>query len=302
MRVGKRLRHALTVALIRTLKTVLNLLPRSLALFVGSVAGLGAWACLSRDRYRIHRHLTLAYGEKLSTSQKRLLGRRFFVNSGMNLVDVLRLERHFARELKPRIEVIGLDYFEQAHRRGKGILGVTAHLGNFELMAAYVARLGYKTAVIGRQLYEPRLDELLVANRQALGLANFATTDSPRKLIHWLQEGNVVGVLIDFDSISVRSTFVPAFGRMALTPVGQSLIGLHTGAALVPAACVRLPQNRYRMIFRPEVRIETSGDLERDARELTARCTAELEKLILAYPDQWIWLKNRWLTPTSYEP
>ena len=301
MRVGKRLRHALTVALIRTLKTVLIRLPRSLALFVGAIGGLGAWACLGRDRYRIHRHLTLVYADRLSTSQKRQFGRRFFINSVMNLVDLLRLERHFTRELKPLIEVIGWHHFEQAHNRGKGVIGVTAHLGNFELLAVYVASLGYKTAVIGRQLYEPRLDELLVANRQALGLANIATSESPRKLIHWLQEGNVIGILIDFDSISVRSTFVPAFGRMALTPVGQSVIGLRTGAALVPTACVRLPGDRYRVIFRPEVRIETSGDLERDARELTARCTAELEKLIMAYPDQWIWLKNRWLTPTSYQ-
>jgi KDO2-lipid IV(A) lauroyltransferase len=151
-------------------------------------------------------------------------------------------------------------------------------------------------------MYDRRMDQLLVANREAMGLTNIAVGDSPRRLLGWLKEGGVVGALIDFDSISVRSDFVPVMGRMALTPTGQSRIGLRAGAAFVPIACVRTEDDRYRIIIRPEVTITPTGDEEADARAMTAACSRELDQLILSYPDQWPWLKNRWLTPTTYVP
>ena len=110
----------------------------------------------------------------------------------------------------------------------------------------------------------------------------------------------MLGVLIDFDSISVRSEFVPVFGRPALTPGGQTILGLKTGAAFVPMACVRTEDNRYHIIVRPEIKINPSDDFDRDVIAVTTACSRELEKIIVQYPDQWIWLKNRWLTPPSY--
>lgn len=302
MRLSKRLKHAVAYAAARGMGGLINVLPRPLALNIGSWLGLAAWRLLPRDRYRTHRHLGLVYGDDLDEREKHLLCRRFFVHSGRSLIDVIRFQRHFEREIKPIVAVEGLEHFERAHARGKGVIGVTAHLGNFELLAAYISSLGYRCAVIGREMYDRRLDRMLVANREAMGLTNIAVGDSPRKLLGWLKEGGVVGALIDFDSISIRSDFVPVMGRMALTPVGQSLIGLRAGAAFVPIVCVRSPGDCYRIIIRPEVAIRPTGDDDADALTITAACSRELDELILSYPDQWPWLKNRWLTPTTYRP
>ncbi len=292
----KRLKRSVTVVLVRALSAGLNKVPRSLATFVGSVLGLTAFRLLPRDRYRIVRHLSLVYGDSLSHREKERIARRFFINSGRNLTDVIRFRDHFDDEITSLVDVEGMEHFDAAYRRGKGLVSITGHLGNFELGAAYVAGLGYKLAVIGRQMYDSRLDELLVGNRETRGLTNIATNDSPRRFYRWLKDGGAVGVLIDIDSIRVRSIFVPVFGRSALTPVGQTLIGLKADAAFVPMACVRTPSDRYRLIVRPEVRIERTGDIDRDAWLMTAACSAALEQLIDEYRDQWIWLKNRWLT------
>ena len=292
----KRIRRGAVCVSARLLTAGLNVVGRRLAMFWGAMIGLAAWRLASRDRYKSLRHLSLVYGNELSFDRRRRIARDFFINIGKNLADVLRFPRHFASELKPLVAVEGLEHFDAAYRRGRGLIGITGHIGNFELLAVYIASLGYDIAVIGREMYDPRLNELLVKNREALGLINIATTDSPRRVLEWLRKGGAVGALIDTDSIRVRSTFVPVFGRPALTPIGQSIIGLRAGSAFVPLACVRTSDNRYRIIIKPEVSIEPSGDFSKDVEHVTARCTAVLEGIINEYRDQWIWLKNRWLT------
>jgi len=292
----KKIKRGATFNLARMMFGVINIVPRKFAIFVGAMFGLAAWSLLPRDRYRIVRHLTLIYGDRLTFQKRQLLARSYFITVGKNLMDVLRFKTHYEKEIKPLITVEGLHYFEAAVKRGKGVIGFTGHLGNFELLAVHIAGLGYPSAVIGREMYDRRLDEMLVTNRKALKVGNIATTDSVRKIIKWLRDGGIIGVLIDIDSIRVRSTFVPVMGRMALTPVGQTIIGLKTGAAFVPCACVRISDNQYRVIFRPEVTIDRTDDFEADTDRMTAACSKALEEIILEYPDQWIWLKNRWLT------
>lgn len=274
----------------------MNLIPRGLAVYLGGWIGLAAWWLTPRERYKADRHLKIAFGDRYTGSERSRIYRQFAVNTGRNLVDLIRFRRHFHSEIKSLVDADGMEYFAEAYARGKGLIGITGHIGNFELLAAWMASEGYKIAVIGRELYDPRLNNLLVQNREAAGLTNIYTTDSPRQLIEWLRGGGVLGVLIDTDSHRVRGEFVPAFGRWSHTPVGQSLLGLKTGAAFVPVTCLRKPDGRYQVTARPEVTIEPSGDAEKDAAEMTRKCTQELEKVIVEHLDQWPWHHNRWRT------
>lgn len=302
MRFTKRLRRGAVYHLTRLLTAIVVMMNRKFAVFVARFAGLTALALLGRDRYRIDRHLGLAFGDTLSRTQRKLIARDFFVGTAGNVVDVMRLRRHYHREIKPLVSVEGLDRLDAAYRRGKGLIGITGHLGNFELLAAHIAALGYPVAVIGRELYDRRLNNLLIGNREAMGITNMATTDSPRRLLNWLRSGKVLGVLMDTDSFRVRGMFVPMFGRPARTPVGQSMLALRTGAAVVPIVCVRTPTNRYEIIIRPEVHIDSSGDFESDVFNLTLACNRELEVMISEFPSQWIWLHNRWRTKPPQKP
>jgi KDO2-lipid IV(A) lauroyltransferase len=277
-----------------------NALPRGLAVFVGGWLGLAAWKLLPRDQHKVHRHLSLVYGGRLTVGQRENIGRTVYINFGRNLTDLVRMRRHFATEIRPCISTEGLNHFQTAYDRGRGLIGVTGHIGNFELLAAYIASLGYRIAVIGRELQDARLDRFLVDNRRMMGLTNIATTDSPRKALSWLKSGGAIGVLIDTDSARVRSMFIPAFGRLSNTAVGQTIIGLRTGAAFLPMACLRLPDNRYRIVIRPPVEATPSGDFERDVYEVTLKCTRALEEIIDAHRDQWIWLHNRWRTSAPF--
>lgn len=301
-RVLKRFKNTVIYYLTRLLIWTLNILPRNISLGFGGWLGKLAWRLIDRDRQRVHDNLQIAYGDRLSYGEREEIGRQFFINSGRNLVDVLRFEKHFRSEIRQLVDIEGLEHFDTAYRNGKGLFGVTGHLGNFELLAAFVRSLGYDIAVIGREMYDVRLNDLLVKNRQSVGLVNIATTDSPKRIIEWLRKGGAIGVLIDIDSMRVRSAFVPFFGKEANTPIGQSIIAVKTGAALVPMACLRMPGDRYKVVIRPEITFERTGNVEKDAITATSLCTKALEELIDAHRDQWMWIHTRWNTRPEKMP
>lgn len=296
MRLFKQTKRTAVYWFLRGCVWLFNAVPRRLAGYVAGWLGLAVWKLSARDQHRTLRHLTLVQGDRLSHREKLTLGRSFFINSGKNLADVLRFKKHFASQIKPLVEAQGLEHFDAAYRKGRGVLGVTGHIGNFELLAAFIRSEGYDAAVIGRELYDPRLDRLLIENREAVGLTTIATTDSPKHILAWLKQGKALGVLIDTDSHRVRGEFVPAFGRWSYTPVGQTILALKTGAAMVPMACLRTPDDRYRVLIRPAVKVEPTGDFDADVYNVTLKCTQALEAIIRAYPDQWPWQHNRWRT------
>ncbi|MCX6825785.1 MAG: hypothetical protein NTV06_00755 [candidate division Zixibacteria bacterium] len=280
--------------LIKAAITFFNRIPRSLAVFLGALSGYLAYLIFRQDRLKANHHLYMAFGDSLSPAQRKSIVRNVFINFGGSAVDVARLKKHYHDEVKGLIDFEGLEYFDAVYKRGRGIIAFTGHLGNFELMAAHIANSGYKVAAIGREMYDRRLNQLLIENRQLLNIAIIDTHDSPLKTMKLLKQGYAIGVLIDTDSFRVRSMFIPAFGRLSHTPIGQTIMGLRAGAGFVPAACIRQGK-RYKVVIRPEVTIERTGDFEKDVYNMTWKCTQALETLITEYKDQWIWMHNRWL-------
>ncbi len=296
MRLSKKIKRQIVWSIARSFDWTLNRLPRRMAIAIGGWIGLFAWSVLSRDRKKIDRNLTFAFKNELTAEDRRNIGKRFFINSGKNLADLVRFKRHYQNEIKPRVRVEGIEYFDAAYKAGKGLIGVTGHIGNFELLAAHISSLGYQIAVIGREMSDPRLDQWLTDNRRAAGLTNFATTESAKIILSWLKSGKALGVLVDTDSMRVRGKAIPFFGRPANTPVGPFHLGLRAGSAFLPLCCVREADNRY--LIRIEPAILPSGDPHDDAAvtDVMIKCSNALEGFVRRWPDQWIWLHDRWNT------
>ncbi len=299
MRIGQKIRRTFVYRLTRFFFFVFNFIPRNLAIFLGGWIGLTYWKIITKDQHLMFRHLGLCYGDTLSVHENAKIGQRFFINSGRNIADLFRLEKHYDREIAPIIEVEGLEHFDYAYKKGKGVWGVTGHLGNFELLAVYLSKLGYRIGAISRPLADNKLNELLVKYREKLGIVNFNASSSPIGVVKWLKSGGAVGVLIDTDSARVKGEFIPVFHRLAKVPVGQTVIAVKLGVALVPMACLRTAEHHYRVIIRPEIPINISNATSSDVYNITKSTSLELEKLIRQFPDQWIWMHNRWRSSPS---
>ena len=109
MKLSKKLKRDAVYLFTCVLMFFFNFIPRRLTLFVGAWVGLAAWKLLGRDRYKIDRHLSLVFGNGLTSHQKRNIARGFFVNSGKNLADMCRFKKYYATEIKPLVSIEGLD-------------------------------------------------------------------------------------------------------------------------------------------------------------------------------------------------
>ena len=296
MRLGKRIKRSTIYFLIKFLFFFINLIPRKLALKIGTGIGKTIWRFSKKDRTEIEKNLSWVYKDQLTPEQRLEISRDFFINSGKNIIDVIRFKKYFHTEIKPLVTIEGVEHLHEAFKRGNGMIGITGHIGNFELMAAYISNLEYDMAAIARQMYDKRIDELLVSNRTAMGLTNIYTTDPPIRIMKWLKKNKGLGVLIDTDSHRVKSEFIEWFGKPAFTPVGQTILGLKAKTVFLPMACVRIEDNHYHIIIRPIIDIPLTGDITIDTIEITTACVRELEQIINQYKSQWIWLHDRWHT------
>jgi KDO2-lipid IV(A) lauroyltransferase len=292
--IRKRIKNWLLFRLITSLIFLLNFLPRNTAISIGGFLGGLAYFTIADARKRTLSNLRLAFGGEKEEKELTSLALRVFRNLGKNVADVVRLKNMKREDIDRITDIEGIEHFDQAYSQGKGVIALTGHIGNFELLAAWFSLKGYKVSVIGREVYDPRLDRLLVKNRERVGLENIPTTAGVKPIMRALKSGRALGVLADQDSSRVRGVFVDFFGKPARTPVGPILLPYKTGSPIIPMAILRQGGNRYRIIVKPEVPLVFSEDREKDVAQVTQRCAGVLESIIREYPDQWLWMHDRW--------
>ena len=121
--------------------------------------------------------------------------------------------------------------------------------------------------------------------------------------IHILRDGGILGILADVNAHPKEGVFVPFFGVPACTTSGPAIFALRSGAMIFPTFCVwEKEEKRYRLIHGSLIEPVRTGDRKRDIVETTALYTAEMEKVVRAYPDQWMWIHRRWKTRPPGEP
>jgi KDO2-lipid IV(A) lauroyltransferase len=290
----KRVKNWLLYNLITSIIFVLNSLPRKSSISLGRFLGKLAYFIIADARKRTQNNLKIAFGQEKNPRELRRLALNVFENVGKNVVDAVRLKNMKWNQIEGITKVEGLEYFDNAYKVGKGVIALTGHIGNFELLGAYFSLKGYKVSVIGRELYDPRLDALLVESRESVGLENIPSSASVKQVIRALRSGRALGVLADQDSSRVRGVFVDFFGRPARTPVGPVLLAYKTQSPIVPMAIVRDENDRYKIIVKKPVELVFSGNKEKDLIETTQNYTRVLESIIREYPSQWLWMHDRW--------
>jgi KDO2-lipid IV(A) lauroyltransferase len=255
---------------------------------LGRSIGTLGWAVAGRDRRRALEHLALAFPE-LPATRRAALGRAAFRHFGAMLGECLWLRSHGAAEVEAICMLEGWHEVELARRRGRPILILTGHCGNWELLAAALNVRGLGMAVVARELDDPGLQRSLLALRERFGTRTIVrgTPGAARDLLRTLRSGGALGMLIDQDT-KVEGVWVDFFGRPAWTPVGAADIALRLGAIVLPTFVERLPDGSHR------ARVEPPLDLPADPTAATQAMTARIEAQIRRVPEQWVWMHRRW--------
>jgi len=302
----RRLRRALAVAGIHLLYRFLGRLPRFPALGLTRTLGRLAWIVDTSGRRRTLDHLALAFGDESDPAEHRRIGRRSYINLAAGLADLARVRRLDADALDTLVltEPETLAGLAGIREQGRGVILLTPHMGNWELLTGWLAARGFPVHFVGRQPYDERLERLYTAVRTAQGANWISRGGAFRKIEAVLRAGEIVILLIDQDTARVHGTFVDFFGRAAWTPTGPAALARLTGAALLPGALIWATPRRYRLVLCEPVATVATGEASWDDWENTRRATVCLEELILRYPDQWAWFHQRWRTrpPPDWRP
>lgn len=300
-KIRRKIRYSLVYRFVQFFIFLSNILPRVSWLKFSGVLGRIAYLFASKTRKLVLAHLKYAYGAEKSDEEIRRLSWNVFEMLGKNTGEMLRATRvKNLAELEEFLTTYGLENYETAVRKGKGVIFLTCHLGAFDLQVSNMALRGLNPNIIGTPLKDERLNELLWNYRNMYGAIAIERGKETFRLIKVLKSGGSVALLIDQDT-KVKSRFVNFFGKPAATPVGATVLAMKTGAAVVPTYIHLGSDWKQQMYILPEIPMRLSGDEEADVVFNTQVLTNFIENTIRKHPEQWVWMHERWKTKPGEE-
>ena len=215
---------------------------------------------------------------------------------GRNLFEVVQW-RSFTHErlVSTGSEAGGRGKLGKSYTKGKGVMVLTAHLGNWELLGAWLSSR-HTTTAVAQNLYDSRFDFLMTGLREnTIKVKMIKRGIALRAILESLKKNFICIAVVDQDT-GKDGVFVPFFNKPAWTQSGSARIALKTGAALVPAFVVRGADGRFEAHVEKEIEVPRTGDDEKDVIETVRRYTEVVQAYVQAYPDQWMWMHERWKT------
>ncbi len=277
---------------LRALVSVVRPWPRRAALAAGAWLGT-----LARDPFGMRRvvadeNLALAFPE-LPAAERARLARRMYAHFGRVAADSLRLSARGASAVVPFVRTVdGEARLRELVARGRGVILLAGHHGNWELAAAWVAAMGMPIAAVVKPASNPWVAAWVERRRRAIGIETIAMPDARSAVPRALGAGKIVGLVSDQGAMR-SSTWVPFFGQPTQTAEGAGHFAARTGAPVAFGGFVAEPDGRYRGYL--EVLDETPRG---PARELVPRIAQlfrkRLEAVVRLAPEQYLWTHRLW--------
>jgi KDO2-lipid IV(A) lauroyltransferase len=286
----KRLDRALLIILPRCLHALAGALPSRLLIWAGGLLGRISYALIARDRNRAIENLSRVFPER-GAAWVRRTARSTFVHLGTSLMETLTAR---PQHLESFVTLRGMENLQTALAQGKGVVYVTGHIGNWEIMAAAVSQ-HHPVSVIAAPIDPEPLNEMIVDLRARLGIQTIVRSrpGAARDLIRVFRENRILGILIDQDT-DVEGAFVDFLGRPAWTPTAAVQMSLKFGAPVVFGYIHRERTGRHTVTIEGPLELTWTGNANEDLRSNTAMLTKRIEQAILLHPEQWVWMHRRW--------
>jgi KDO2-lipid IV(A) lauroyltransferase len=275
---------------------VLRALPLERAVRFGAALGSLAMAVDRVNRQIAMRNLAIAFPEKADAARLAIL-RNTYRNFGRMAAEWVHCFDLNPGNIERYVSYEGREHWDEAIRRsdGRGILVLTGHFGNFELLSAGHSIHGNRIAIVQRPNRNPIIDRAVAARRQRYGNLTVSRKGAGREILHLLRDNWMVAVPLDLD---VRhGVFVDFFSLKASTSDALARIAIATRAPVLPAFMVREgTSTRHRITILPPIEAVRGADREETVRAYTQQFTSIMEFMIRRYPEHWNWIHRRWKT------
>ena len=291
----KRLRQIFPFLLLVVSTFPFAILPYRAALRVGDVLGLLAYVFWSSRRKIALENLRGAVerGAIDLGSDPRPVIRQNFRNLGRSFIEVVKIYYGLGESVFRHVEVKGEENYRKAMQKGKGILCVTAHCGNWELLAVYVSMKIAKITIVARKQDNPYLNRFIERTREKYGNHTIYKEGALKKILSSLKKGEIIGILMDQSVIRSEGVIVPFLGKNAYAMKTPAILAKKTGTPVVPAF-IRRTADGHLIEVGEEIPLAESRDSEAALIQDTVNFLRPTEDFIRRYPAEWLWIHRRW--------
>ncbi len=284
---------ALMLNAIRFARFLVKILPYRAAIKLGSFIGDVAYWGTKRHPVMLKNLRAVFAGEK-SPAELKKIARESFRNIGRAGIELLHapdMDKAFALK---HIRVIDSQKVDNVLKEGRGVIFLTAHFGNWELLSISGGLLGYPMTALAREQKHPRSDAYLNDLRRSQGSEIIFKGMPVREILRSLKAGRIVGILGDQDG-GKSGTFVPFFGRLSSYPKGVAAFATRTGARIFPTFIFREGVDSHRIeVEGPLIAPPEDWTNEEKEKNILTQFAVILEAKIRKEPAQWLWAHRRW--------
>jgi KDO2-lipid IV(A) lauroyltransferase len=284
--------------LMRAVVLAFSLLPDFILYPLGMLGGYIAYLIDRRHVAIGMVNLAIAFPERSEHDRRRIV-RASYLNLGRGAAEYVRLAGFFHRRLIGRVAYERFQYWDELKRRypGRGIVVLSAHFGNFELLATAHALHGHQISLIHHTQRFVAGDALMTWVRERAGVDVVRKRSAARAVLKVLGDGQLVGVPFDQNAKRGEAVFVPFFGEPAATSRTLARLVRKSQAIVVPVFIVREPDNcHHRIVIQDLIPLQESADAEADIEENTRRFLRPIEEMVRRYPEQFLWQHRRYRT------
>ena len=275
------------------LKTLIAQIPKTHLLFFGKILGNLLYFLAIPQRRIVRRNLQFSHIES-SPQEIHNLAKRVFRHFGISILELLQMTCFSQKELLSNMQIEGKEIIVEALARQKGVVLITAHLGNYEMAWQSVPfYFGRQMTGVAKKMRNVRLDRLIHRMRKRFGNKIIYKKGALPEMMRTLRQGEMVGILMDisrrFDGVEVNF-----FGRRATATPAAALLGLRCKSPIIPAFCHRRDNGKLIISVERPIEIQRTKGLRSDLQANTQLITDRVERAIRNHPEQWNWMLKRW--------
>ncbi len=246
-----------------------------------------------RDRDAVIDNIRIVAAGNADEKQIKKMARRVFRNFAKYLVDFFRFSLYDENYVKRSVRVDGLDNVDKALARGKGVIALSAHIGNWELGGHVLSMLRQPLYAVVMTHQNRKINDFFTKQRTIANMKPIEIGIGLRACYNALKSNGLLAVLGDRD-FSKKGIYTDFFGKQALIPKGPAVLSYRTGAAIVPTFMIRQEDDTFRFFFEEPIIPDTDGIEEVVIEGLAKKYSQVIESYVRRYPTQWYMFRRVW--------
>jgi len=281
---------------LRILLQLMAYIPLRLGSVFGSLLGLIALKIPSSRKTISIENLQNSLGTSMTRAQILKLNAKIYTHFGRIIFELPHILRINKENLEKYFIFEGEEILHRALEKGKGVLALTGHLGNWELLAVALNIHFGPLAAVARPSHNIAINRLMHELRSRFGMELIPKQNGMRKILYALKKNMIVGVLLDQNVDWYEGEFVPFLDRTACANKGLALLALKIDTPVIPIFSIKQPDGKYRIHIDKPVELIRTNDKTIDIEKNTALFTKIIDNQVRKHPEQWFWFHRRWKT------